>query len=412
MNASIITIGDEILIGQILDTNSQFIAKKLNLIGIKVNLFLSCGDSENDIKNSLNFALENSEMVFITGGLGPTNDDITKKVLCDYFDTELVFDEDLAKKIFDRYKKMGRTLPENNKSQALIPKNAKIFSNEIGTAQAMLFEKNNKFVFSTPGVPAETIHIFDNELFKYLENNFVSANIIHKTFILIDISESVLAEIIKEWEDALPDYFKLAYLPSYGFLKIRLSCYDFDNSKEKEFEDTINKFKKLASKNIVAEEDISLESLLGQILRSKKATISTAESCTGGAIAAKIVSVAGSSDYYKGSIIAYANEIKKRFLCVTDNMIETQGVVSQDVVEEMAMCCSDIMNSDYAIAVSGIAGPEGGTYEKPVGTVWICVCTPKKFISKKIIFPTSRENFIIRTTNTAIAMLLQDLMKL
>lgn len=219
MEASIIAIGDEILIGQVLDTNSQYISQNLQTKAIKVNLMLSCSDNYEDIWKTINYAFQISDLVFITGGLGPTNDDITKKLLCDYFEDRLYFDDNLYRKISERYKKIGVKITKNNKNQALLPKKAKIFSNEIGSAQGMMFEKNGKFLFSLPGVPAEMFHIFENDLSKYLDANFSGSNIFHKTFILTDISESLLAEKIKIWEDSLPDYIKLAYLPSYSYLK-------------------------------------------------------------------------------------------------------------------------------------------------------------------------------------------------
>ena len=412
MNASIITIGDEILIGQVLDTNSQNIARKLNHLGMKTETIISCSDNETAIVESLDFTLKKSDIVFITGGLGPTNDDITKKVLCKFFDTALYLDKDLLEKLTMRYRKIGVEVTESNKNQALLPKNAKIFTNEIGSAQGMMFEKNDKIIFSLPGVPAEMIHVFDNEIFPFLKSKYHNNKILHKTLLVVNLPESILSEKIKACENSLPDYLKLAYLPSYGYVKLRLSCYSLDDEKQKILDEKLKELTEIISEHIISEEDVLLEDLLGNLLTENHFTLSTAESCTGGALAAKITSVPGSSAYYKGSIISYANEIKQKFLNVSEEDIKKHGAVSQQVVEQMARYVRQTMQTDFSIATSGIAGPSGGTEEKSVGTTWIAIAMKNKVVSKKFQFSSNRANNILRTVNVGITSLILELKKL
>lgn len=410
MEASIITIGDELLIGQVLDTNSQYLSKNLQTKGIHVNRLISCGDLYEEIWESIDYAFQYSDIVIVTGGLGPTKDDITKKVLCDYFHDNLIFDEQIFKKNLEKYYKISVKITESNKNQALVPEHAKIFSNEIGSAQGMMFEKDGKFLISLPGVPYEMYHIFENGLSKYLENHLTNCTIFHKTYILTGISESLLAEIIKDWEESLPNYIKFAYLPSYFYLKIRLSCYSADYEKNDIIKDKISELEPLISKYVISDRDEDIEELLGRLLREKKATISTAESCTGGRIASAISKIAGASDYFKGSVVAYSNEIKENVLNVGKNDIEEYGAVSKEVVSEMARNVRKIMKTDYAIATSGIAGPTGGSPQKPVGTIWIAIADENDVYTINNTFSPYRELNILKTTNLAIASLIKILL--
>ncbi|MDR2836098.1 MAG: competence/damage-inducible protein A [Bacteroidales bacterium] len=409
MKANIITIGDEILIGQIIDTNSGYIAKNLNSIGIAVDKMFSCSDEKAEIIETLDFALKHADIVFITGGLCPTNDDITKTTLCEYFNSNLILDSQILDFIKKRYDSIGVNFTENNQNQALIPDNAKIFKNEIGSAQCMMFSKDKKIIFSLPGVPVEMIHIFDNELFPYLKENYSNDSIKFKNLLIVDISESALAEKIKNWENSLPEFLKVAYLPSYGYLKLRISCYNTDKKNYEILENKFNEVKEIISDKIISEEDISIEELLGKLLKEENATISTAESCTGGKIASMLTSVPGSSEYFKGSVVAYDNEVKTNVLNVDEECLKKYGAVSLDTVEKMAVGVKNLLKTDFSIATSGIAGPTGGTSEKPVGTVCISVATKENVYIGKFFFNSNRTANILRAANLGIIKLIKIL---
>jgi nicotinamide-nucleotide amidase len=407
MIASILTIGDEILIGQIVNTNSSWLAQQLNKLGIIVENIVTTGDNKDKIISAINGLFKTSDCIFTTGGLGPTNDDITKKVLCEYFNTYLVFSEKTFVDIKQMLEKRNIEITENNKTQAMVPKRAKIFDNINGTAPGLMLKKNNKILFAMPGVPFEMEHLFLHKILPYINKNFNFNQILHKTLVIVGISEAILAEKISEWEKSLPDTIKLAYLPSYSHIRLRLSSYSADKNIVKFINEKISELKTIIPQNIIADEDISLEELLGKLLKSQNKTLSTAESCTGGQIASMITSVSGSSQYYIGSIISYSNNVKIEELNVNKSDINHYGAVSKQVVEQMAIGVRNKLRADYSIATSGIAGPCGGTPEKPTGTIWIAVANSSKIISQQFNFTNNRKINIIRASNSGIAMLIK-----
>jgi nicotinamide-nucleotide amidase len=410
MNAQIITIGDEILIGQIVDTNSAWIAKELNKLGISVSKIISIGDDASKIQQTITEALHSSKIVIITGGLGPTNDDITKNVLCQIFNSELVLNSYVLENIKFLLDKRNIPLNENNRSQALVPDKAKVLNNLIGTAPGLMFEKNDKILFSLPGVPYEMKYIFSEHVINELQNKFQLLSNFHKTILTAGLAESVLAEKIQEWENSIPKNIKLAYLPSPGFIRLRLSKNNADKAEIETINLLVEKLKTLIPENIIATEDIRLEKVLGNLLKQNNKTICTAESCTGGKIATLITSIPGSSAYFKGSIIAYSNEIKVKELSVNPKTLQTYGAVSEQTVIEMAENIRKKFNTDYSVAVSGIAGPDGGSKQKPVGTIWIAVSNTEKTLTKKLLFPFDRITNIERTANTALLLLINFIM--
>lgn len=407
MFASIITIGDEILIGQIVDTNSAWISKKLNEAGVIVKEIRSIGDNREQIIGTITEMMEISDLVLVTGGLGPTNDDITKNVLCELFSSKLILSEAVLQNIKEFVTLRGFKMNTNNHDQAMVPDNAIVLNNKMGTAPGMLFIKNGKYIISLPGVPFEMKHLMETQVLPFIKKTFINKPIIHKTLLIYGLPESILAEKISEWENALPEFVKLAYLPAPGFIRLRLSIYEAEPEHQMLIEDLLKNLKKIIAKNIFAEEDIKPEVLIGQLLKAKGKTLSTAESCTGGKISSLITSIPGSSVYYKGSIIAYDNSVKTNILAVKSETLKEYGAVSQQVVEEMALGVRKILKTDYSIAVSGIAGPDGGTPEKPVGTIWIAVASDKKTVSKKYQSLNDRETNILRASNTALAMLIE-----
>lgn len=412
MQAEIITIGDEILIGQIVDTNSAWMAKELNSIGINVGKITSISDQETDIVSSLEQAMERVSLVLITGGLGPTNDDITKKTLSDFFGMNLVQNDLLYAKIEQRLAERGIPMNRFNREQALVPDGARIITNNHGTAPCMWFEREGKVVISMPGVPFEMKGIMQDDILKSLVQHFSTPVILHKTVMTQGIGESVMAQMLEEWEGDLPACVKLAYLPSPGVLRLRMSLTG-DNRKELEgiVEEQLFKLEKIISKNIFGYDDQPMELAVAKLLSDKAKTLGTAESCTGGNIAHLITSHAGSSAYFKGSIVAYSNEVKENVLQVNGADLEKYGAVSQEVVEQMAGGAQKLLNTDYAIATSGIAGPDGGTEEKPVGTVWIAVAGPEEVISHKFDLYKNRERNIRVASLNALNMLRKILEK-
>ncbi len=403
MQAEIITIGDEILIGQVIDSNSAFIADKLNLVGIKVKQISSIADDREHILKALKEASLRADLVLITGGLGPTKDDITKFTLCEYFDTELVFHEDIFKKIAERFKKLNYPALESNKRQADLPKNCTVIPNLKGTASGMWFEKKGVSYVSMPGVPFEMKPMLENGVIPLIKEKFKLPVIVHRTILTHGLGESFLAEKIKDWENALPKNLKLAYLPSPEHLRLRLSIFGKDrNELEKILDEEEQKLKSYIANYIFGHNKQNLQEVVGSLLTKVNGTIATAESCTGGNVARLITSVSGASAYFKGAIIAYSNEIKEKVLNVNPNEIENDGAVSESVVKQMAIGAKKALNTDYAIATSGIAGPGGGTDEKPVGTVWIAVAGPDKVFAKKFIFGHDRDINIRRASSTAL----------
>jgi len=408
MQVEIITIGDEILIGQIVDTNSAWMAAALNKAGFEVVQITSVHDNEKQITEALELALERAEVVLFTGGIGPTKDDITKLTLCRYFGAELVFDSGVYVNIENLLKNRMRAMNELTKSQAMVPDKAVIISNPIGTAPITWFDKGEKVVVSMPGVPYEMKRAMEFEIIPRLQKQFQSQAIVHKTLLVTGYPESALALKIADWENALPEQIHLAYLPHFNIVKLRLSAAqdDFVSTKN-EIDRQVALLKAILGDAVIAEEDISLEALVGRHLRAAGKTLATAESCTGGHIAHRITTIAGSSAYFKGSVIAYSNEIKSGLLGVDEQDISQYGAVSEEVVRQMAIGVADKLSADYVIATSGIAGPDGGTDEKPVGTVWIAVGTKDSLVSRRFQFSLDRQLNIERTTQTALLMLMQ-----
>jgi nicotinamide-nucleotide amidase len=405
MLAEIITIGDELLIGQVIDTNSAWMAEQLNIVGIKVHQITSISDNQQHILTTLSEASERVQLILITGGLGPTKDDITKQTLCKYFDTSLVFSETAYANVEKLFSARGFAVSEINRLQAMVPANCQVIANPNGTAPCMWFEKNNCIYVSMPGVPFEMKAIMEEEIIPRLLNK-LNRVIIHRTILTEGVGESHLASIIEPWEESLPPSIKLAYLPQPGMVRLRLTAYGTDRP---ELQEAVNKAEKelyqYAGNFIFGFDNDTMESVVGQLLRNKEMTLSTAESCTGGNIAQLITSIAGSSDYFKGSIVAYSNEIKEHFLGVPHQVLVEYGAVSEQTVLAMAEGIQNRFATDYAIAVSGIAGPGGGTEEKPVGTTWIALATPTGTFARKFMFGEHRGRNIRKATVAALNML-------
>ncbi|MDR1679363.1 MAG: competence/damage-inducible protein A [Prevotellaceae bacterium] len=407
MNTEIITIGDEILIGQIVDSNSAFMARELNKAGFWVHQITSVSDNEVHISQAINEAMQRTDIVLVTGGLGPTKDDITKQTLCKLFDTELVFSEEVLHTIEARFSTMKGVMNELTRNQAYVPRNSTVIQNRAGSAPIMWFEREGKILVSMPGVPSEMEWAMINEIIPRLQKRFNTPALIHKTLLVTGFPESQLAITIEDWENSLPEFIKLAYLPSFGLVKLRLSGSLPDKAKlESIMNAKIAELRPILGNSIFAEEDLPLEVIIGNLLKEKGITLSTAESCTGGNIARLITSVAGSSAYFKGSVVAYNNEVKEQLLGVSAEDLKQLGAVSQEVVEQMAKGIMCLTNSDIAVATSGIAGPDGGTPEKPVGIVWIAVCTKEKTISRKYQYGNgSRDRNTARASLSAFVML-------
>jgi nicotinamide-nucleotide amidase len=390
ITACIVTIGDEILIGQTLDTNSQYIAQRLVEIGVSVQKMLTIEDTHEAIFSTLHSCLNNYHITITTGGLGPTSDDITKKTIADIFNAKLILNNDVLQDVKELVERKGRTLTENNKQQALVPENCEVLRNKRGTAPGMWFNKNNHILVSMPGVPFEMKGLMEQVIPK-IKETFTLPVIVFKMVYTIGIPEAVLATKLQEWENNLPPNIHLAYLPSAGRVKLRLQA---QGDNKFELEEKINieiqKLFDIIPEYIYSTEKENLAEVIGDILRNKKLTLATAESCTGGNLAHLITSVSGSSDYYKGSIISYSNEVKINLLDVSPKVLETQGAVSEPVVIQMAKAVAQKLNTDCSIATSGIAGPTGGTPEKPVGTVWIAVYCKDEIITQKYVFTTNR----------------------
>ena len=416
MTVEIITIGDELLIGQVVDTNSAWMAKILNENGFKVERKVAVGDEAEDITKAIDDARKKVSIVLITGGLGPTKDDITLKTLCKYFDSTLIFSEEVYANIDRLFNKNGRVMNELTRNQALVPDKATVIQNAMGTAPCTWFERDGGVLVSMPGVPYEMKWLMENEIVPRLKKRFnQDLYIKHRTSMVTGYSESALALKLTDFENNMPDFVKLAYLPNMGIIRLRLSAYCEDENIAIETVDALTqRLEEILEGNIIVEEDKSPEVLVGEYLRSKNLTVGTAESCTGGTIASKLTSVPGSSCYFLGSVVAYANEVKQNILGVNINDLEKYGAVSQQVVEQMAKGALEVLGCDYAVATSGIAGPDGGTPEKPVGTIWIALANKEKVISKEYRFAiiSSRENNIQRTVNFALLMLLEELRKL
>lgn len=409
MLAEIITIGDEILIGQIVDTNSAFIAQKLNAIGIQVKQISSVSDDRQHILNALAEAYQRADVILITGGLGPTKDDITKKTLAEYFGVGLIENKDAlqnVEKIFRRLRGVSEPLLEVNRQQALVPENCEVILNANGTAPGMWFNHEGKVFMSMPGVPHEMMYMMEDPVIPKLKATFELPIIIHKTILTAGEGESYLAEKIADIENDLPSYIKLAYLPKLGQVRLRLSGYGEDEALLKnEVESFAGRIVERVGRSVVAEEDIAIEKAILNYMAEKELTLSTAESCTGGYIAHLITQHAGSSKVFFGGAVSYSYELKESILGVKNETLWQYGAVSQETVTEMVQGALLNFKSDYAIAVTGIAGPDGGTPEKPVGTVWIGVANAQKTVTKRFQFGNKRIQNIERTAIAALNML-------
>ncbi len=416
MEVEIITIGDEILIGQIVDTNSAFIGQQLNLNGISVKQITSVSDNREHILKALSEAKSRADIILITGGLGPTKDDITKKTVCEYFNTTLRFDENVYKDVETIFASYGKEVSAINRLQAEVPANCEVLRNKNGTAPGMWFEEDGKIYVSMPGVPYEMKALLTEQVIPKIKSKFKLPFIFHKTVLTQGIGESALSELIAGWEDSLAALnIKLAYLPAPGTVRLRLSTKGKDEAVLiKNVEDKIEALKTFISEYIYGYEvfgkaNETLEEIIGKKLLNSGKTISTAESCTGGYISHLVTKVPGSSAYYMGSVISYSYDIKETELGVPKEILEKEGAVSQPVVEQMAKAIREKYKTDYSISASGIAGPSGGTDEKPVGTVWIAVATPSKIISQKFLFGTNRLRNIQKTADAALNMLRKEL---
>ncbi|HQZ23946.1 MAG TPA: competence/damage-inducible protein A [Flavobacterium sp.] len=414
MKASIITIGDEILIGQIVDTNSGFIAKSLDRIGVEIHEMISISDNKQHILDTFEKLQNKVDLVIITGGLGPTKDDITKKTFCDYFDDELVVNEDVLKhvtQIIEGFYK--RKITQLNIDQALVPSKCTVLHNQVGTAPGMWMKKENTVFISLPGVPFEMKYLVENEIIPKIVVEYKRPYIIHKTVLTYGIGESLLAETIENWENNLPDFIKLAYLPSPGRVRLRLSARGTDKEfLEKSIFENVTSLSKILGDSIVGfDDDETLETVLGRLLTQQNKTISTAESCTGGKIAQILTSVSGASKYFKGSIVSYATETKIALLGISEDLIKQHSVVSAEVAREMAINIQKLMKTDYAIATTGNAGPSKGDSDAEVGAVFIALATPNEVIIEEFNFGQPRDKVIDRAAVKSLEMLRKEILK-
>lgn len=415
MKAEIITIGDEILIGQIVDTNSVYIAKELNKIGVSVHQITSIQDERAHILQALKEAAERVDIVITTGGLGPTKDDITKKCLCEFFDDKLVRDEKVLQHIeelFDRY--IETPISDLNRDQALIPSKAKVLHNEYGTAAGMWFHEHEKVFISMPGVPYEMRGLIDREVIPRLMQSFSRPVILHKTVITYGLGESALAERIESWENNLPENIKLAYLPNLGKVRLRLTAKGDNEEHLKDLMDqqvaALHKF--IGDIIYGYEDDDPVEVVIAKMLVEKGWTLSTAESCTGGRLASRFTKEPGSSASFKGSVVCYSTETKVELLGVPEDLIEKYSVVSAEVAKAMAKSAQEKFHSDFAISTTGNAGPTKGDSDAEVGTVFIGIATPKEVTAHQFMFGNHREKVIGKSVNKAIELLQKSIIKL
>jgi nicotinamide-nucleotide amidase len=406
MNAEIITIGDEILIGQIVDTNSAWMATELNAIGVKIAQITSISDNPEHLVEALDNARERVDIVLMTGGLGPTKDDRTKDVLTSYFHSKLVLHHPTLDQIQSMFKARGLTNIQLNADQAMVPECCTVLSNLFGTAPGMWFEEDNVIFVSMPGVPFEMKQLMNNHVLPRLKTLSTKEKIVHRTIQTIGIPESFLAKKLEDWEDALPKHIHLAYLPSPGLIRLRLSAFGDDEMVlETDVNNQVEKLNQIIPDAIFGYGEVSISQVVGELLKSKNVMVVVAESCTGGLISHEITSVSGSSEWFKGGVVAYSNEIKEKFLGVSSHTLAEHGAVSEQVVRQMAEGVREKMNAEYGIATSGIAGPTGGTPDKPVGMVWIAVAGPNETVASVYNFANNRERNITRASLTALDML-------
>jgi len=414
MKATIITIGDEILIGQIVDTNSAFIAKSLDRIGVEIHEMISISDNKQHILDTFKKLQNAVDLVLITGGLGPTKDDVTKQTFCDYFEDELIVDHDVLSHVTQLIEGFyKRTITQINKDQALVPSKCTVLHNQVGTAPGMWMKKENTVFVSLPGVPFEMKYLVENEIIPKVVREYKRPYILHKTILTYGQGESLVSERIEKWEDNLPEFIKLAYLPNPGSVRLRLSARGTDKEfLEKAIEENVISLTEIIGDIIVGfEDDETLEAVVGHLLKQQNKTVSTAESCTGGKIAQVLTSVSGASKYFKGGIVSYATETKISVLGISENLIKEHSVVSAEVAKQMATNVKNTMKTDYAIATTGNAGPTKGDSNAEVGTVFIALATPNNVIVEEFNFGQPREKVIDRTVIKSMEMLRKEILK-
>ena len=403
MNVYLINIGDELLIGQVVNTNASWMASELEKNNIHVARIVTIADDFNDITKTLSDALAHAEVVIMTGGLGPTKDDITKTALCDYFDMQLVMHEPSLANVTDFFTKRGLQISAINQMQGLVPDGCEPLLNKVGTAPGMWFERDGKIVVSLPGVPFEMQWLMSEYVLPKLQQRLGTEAILHKTVLTCGIGESFLADTIESWELALPTNFRLAYLPEAGKVRLRLSAHGDDKLLlQQQMDEQLAKLIPLIDTYIYGYDDETFASVIGKLLIERGATLATAESCTGGQLGHRITEVAGASAYYLGGVVAYSNDIKEQLLGVHTDTLTQYGAVSAQTAEAMAIGCRRLFQTDYAIATTGISGPTGGTEEKPLGTVWIAIASEKGVVSKKYVYRTIRVQHQERTVNQAL----------
>lgn len=413
MNVEIIVIGDELLIGQVTDTNSGWIARELNHIGWEVTEITTVRDRSREITDALNSSFGRVDVVLMTGGLGPTKDDITKQTLCDYFGGNLVFDESVFANVEAIFRRRKLTMNDSTRNQAYVPNMCTVIQNPVGTAPVMWFERNGKVLVSMPGVPTEMKTVMKEVVISRLREYFQDhSSILHRTCLVKDFTESRLSETLSDFEAQLPACIKLAYLPTPGVIRLRLTARgDEESYLQKIIDDEFFKLRTILGSHLFCGSDTTLAGALGSILAERGETLATAESCTGGNIAHEITRIAGSSVYFKGSVVAYSNEVKTRVLNVSSEILSGFGAVSRETVLQMVSGVQRLLSSDCAIATSGIAGPGGGSVEKPVGTVWIAVRYGERSEVECFCFEGDREQVIARATQSALLMLIQLMTK-
>ena len=408
MKATIINIGDELLIGQVVNTNASTMARLLTGVGIEVVRTEVIGDNRQDIWDAVDKAINTTDAVLLTGGLGPTKDDITKHLLCEYFGSELYENEEALNNVKRIFKARGYELTEVNRRQAWVPRCCQVLNNDLGTAPCMWFERGGKVLVSMAGVPFEMEWLMHNRVLPRLQHHFRTGAILNKNILVQGIGESFLSDLIEPWELALPSFIRLAYLPVAGMVKLRLTARGNDETLLQEaIRKAVSELYPIAGQYIVGEDCETLPELVAQKLTSAGCTLAVAESCTGGTIASRLTALAGASAYFKGGIVAYSNEVKECALGVSHDTLAAHGAVSEETVRQMVEGVRSRLDSDYALATTGIAGPTGGTPDKPVGTVWIAACSRNTTVTQLMHYGDRRQQTIDRTVNQAYAMLIR-----
>ena len=404
--AAIITIGDELLIGQVVDTNSAWMAQELNKVGVWVQHRVAVGDSRADIWDGLEQEAERARIILITGGLGPTADDITKPLLNEYFGGKMIVDEGALANVKHIFERLQRPMIARNLQQAEVPDTCTVIPNRRGTAPGMWFEKEGRIFVSMPGVPHEMKGMMTDYVLPALQKQFNLPFIAHRTLLTAGIGESFLADHINAFETALPAHIKLAYLPNYGMVRLRLTIQgEHPETLNKELQKEFDSLRQLVAEWMVIDEDLSLQEVVGKLLKAQGRTVATAESCTGGYIAHLLTSIPGSSAYFKGGVVSYSNDVKQKLLQVDAGTLSSAGAVSEETVRQMVQHALPLLDTDYAIAVSGVMGPDGGSPEKPVGTVWIAVGSSRNITAQKFSFRFDRQRNIELTATFGLNLL-------